>query len=158
MGRSVSTPSGAEVVVYSTFECEDADDAQWLWDDEVYNWKYEVKAAFPSLDFCDEWVGWGRSEDHAVLENKIAYIGVSEYCGLVALWVLPKEDVNGNLALGINWANKIKEKFEACCDGWFGTSLVQIGRFSNGEAIFNAKQGANKGDMGLGYSSKEGWI
>ena len=101
-------------------------------------------------------------EDRAVAENKYAYFGVSEYCGLVAVWCAAKEasyyDNAGFEGLRDRWISQIGDKFRKTARGSFGQALVKTGSFSNGEAFFQAAAGANKGEMGLGYSSKEGWI
>ena len=112
--------------------------------------------AFPSTSPCDEWVG---REDHAVAENSFAYFGVSEYCGLVSMWVTPKDDDDAiNTGLRDKWIESIGPKFAKVARNSFGQSLVQVGRFSNGEAFFQPVNGMQQGGMGLGYSSKEGWL
>ena len=122
MARSVSIPSGALAVEYAD-ACEvDADD-----------WGYLLEAlqdvateCYPSLSACDEWLG---REDRAVLENSHCYITVSEYCGLVALAIVPKE---GNLAE--RWCRQVDL---ALLVEVFGPRLISKGRFSNGEQVFS---------------------
>lgn len=161
MSRSVSTPRSTALVTYTTFEYEGNDDdgffAQHEFDDCVDNLTAELKSAFPSLYEEEKWLG---REDRSFLQNRFAYIGLSEYCGLIAVWVVVKEDEHGNdSALGAAWASKIENKFSDIVNNSFGTTLVRVGTFSNGEAIFRAKNPAEtKGDLGLGFSSKEGWM
>ena len=155
MGRSVSTPSRAEHVEYATFECEDndcaSDDLEWSLDD----FADQICKAFPSASKCDEWPG---REDHAVAENSFAYFGVSEYFGLVSMWVCPKDDDYAtSTGLRDRGIDSIGAKFTKVCRNSFGQSLYCVGRFSNGEAIFHAANGNNQGS-GLGFSSKEGWL
>lgn len=156
MGRSVSVASNSVHVEYAAFECEDeydsADDFQWHLDD----FAEAVCKAFPSASACDEWLG---REDHAVAENSFAYFGVSEYCGLVSLWVTPKDDDYAtSTGLRDHWIDSIGAKFTKVARNCFSQPLTCVGRFSNGEAIFNAVNAPNKGELGLGFSSKEGWI
>ena len=159
MGRSVSVPSNAEQVAYATFECEDAEDAQWMFDDCIENLQHEAKSKYPSLTPCDEWLG---REDHAILENGHAYITVSEYCGLVAIAVVPKEhsewytDTARLNNLTRHWCSKVDLAPLAEC---FGTRLISQGFFSNGEQVLRAANPEQtKGDLGLGFTSKEGWL
>lgn len=121
MARSVSVPSGALAVEYADACDVDADD-----------WGYHLEALrdlaaerYPSLSACNEWLG---REDRAVLENAHCYITVSEYCGLVAVAIVPKE---GNLAE--RWCSQVDlaPLVEA-----FGPRLISKGRFSNGEQAF----------------------
>jgi hypothetical protein len=155
MARSVSTPSNAQSVVYCSFECDEDDD--FAFDDSVDNLRYELKAAFPSLADDEEWVG---REDRGLVSNRYARIGISEYCGLVAVWAVPKEDYYGDVSpLGVAWAAKIEAKLTGIAGQCFGTALKKIGTASNGEAFFQAVNPAQtKGDMGLGFTSKEGWL
>ena len=143
MGRSVSTPRGT---VYTSYAVLD-DDFQ-----EV------MRQAFPSMSECDELVG---REDRAVLENTFAYIGVSEYCGLVAMWICEKElDWRDEHMVGLRdrWLSQIQQKFRKAAQGCFGQALIKQGAFSNGKAIFAPMNGQQQGGLGLGYSSKEGWL
>ena len=112
---------------------------------------YALKAKYPSLNKPSRprWVG---NEGRVILENKLVSIVVSEYCGLVALSVVVEY---GYGALAERFADKFDFGDVA---GYFGQELVSGGRFSNGEQIFSAKGAPNKGELGLGYSSKEGWI
>lgn len=135
MGRSVSTPHNATAVAYLNFEPEYPDDCQHDWDDLVEWIKDTAADRWPSLEDCDQWIG---REDHAILENGHAYIGVSEYCGLVAVWLVPKED-NGyshdHSALADRWCSQIASRFREL----FGT-LRSIGTASNGEQFFERVQ------------------
>jgi hypothetical protein len=143
MGRSVSTPSEA---VQTAFASTDIDD-EYDFRDAIDNLKGVAQHRMPSLYSCDEWIG---REDHAILQNDHAYIGVSEYCGLVAVWVVPKDG-----ALAEHWCSQINLRPLAEC---FGQGLRRQGTFSNGEAIFQPLNGKQQGKIGLGFSSKEGWL
>ena len=130
MGRSVSRPSNAEQVLYAHFDCEDEEDGQWFFQDAIDNMQRAMIKRYPSLSKCDEWIGYGRSEDHALLENRHAYIGVSEYCGLVSIWIVPKDD---KPELAAHWCSQVKLEDAAEC---FGQRLVKEGTMSNGEGVF----------------------
>jgi hypothetical protein len=122
MGRSVSYPIDAIVVAYNVFEGEDALDFEWQVIEDLRNHAQEL---WPSLRECDHWLD---REDHAVLENALAYVGVSEYDGVVAYWVVPKEAAQ---PLAERWCEQIAPRFEKA----FGR-LRPVGRFSNGERLF----------------------
>ena len=148
MARSVYIPSRAAEVAYA--------DASWMedsfeFDDAIECAREALKAKYPSLEqpARDRWIG---NEGRVILENKLVSIVVSEYCGLVAISAVVEY---GYGALAERFANKIDLSPAANA---FGDELIYRARFSNGEAIFDRKAGANKGEMGLGYSSKEGWI
>ncbi len=147
MARSVSTPSEASDVAYATFECED-EFAPYEFDDSIENLRAAAIKKYPSLCKADRWIG---RENHVVLENRYCSITVSEYCGLVAVAIVP----SAGYSLSESWCNKVNLQPYA---EFFGTPLRSMGRFSNGEQIFNAIGSPNKGAMGLGFTSKEGWL
>lgn len=104
-----------------------------FWEDFVSELRTTLRGAFPSLVEEDEWLG---REDHALLANQLVYIGVSEYCGLVSLWCAPVEDS----PLAERWARSIEAKVQALWDDMATVrSLNLMGRFSNGEALFQAR-------------------
>jgi len=114
----------------------------------------EIRRAFPSVTKDDKWLD---REDHAFASNSFAYFGVSEYCGLVSVWMTPKEDYE-QPGLQERWINQNGAKFKESVSGCFGTNLVKTATFSNGEAMFSAVGEKNKGELGLGRSSKCGWL
>ena len=153
MGRSVSTPSNCNEIAYrdvtwmgyefdeETQEYDysdcDQDMAQWQWGDFVDMIREDAKAQWTSFDDCDKWLG---REDRVLLENTFAYIGVSEYCGLAAIWLKSKHDeLDGSwyadeqriANMADAWCNKICAKFNEM----FGEYKL-VGRFSNGEAVY----------------------
>ena len=88
MGRSVSYPSGA-IVAFTVLEVESDDD----WEFE-YEWLREdlrerAVRAFPSLIPHD---GWRGREDRILMRNAYADFGVSVYGGLVAVWIVERDD------------------------------------------------------------------
>ena len=128
MGRSVSYATGSTSVCYRTFKPETPEDSQFEWE-YFEDWLRETAAAaWPSLEPCDNtWLG---REDHAILENAHAYIGVSEYCGLVSIWLAPKDN-SEHPELSEHWCNQISAKFEKL----FG-EYRKIATASNGESFY----------------------
>jgi hypothetical protein len=132
MSRSVSVPYNAVAVAYQnvlTFE-DDEDSGNFAWEDFIADSKAIAKNNFPSFYDCDKWLG---NEDHAILENRFAYFGVSEYCGLASIWIILK-DMDDFPQLAENWADSIQSKFDTI----FG-NLRKVGTFSNGEAVYEKK-------------------
>lgn len=135
MGRSVSRPSESFAVAYEYIDYNE-DDTDFQWDDYKEGVINRARKIAPSFSECDTWPG---REDHAILENSFCYLGISEYCGLVAVWLLPKElegdrDLSG---LQSQWLGQMEGKFHKV----FGT-LNKVGIFSNGEAVFSRKETA----------------
>ena len=62
------------------------------------------------------------------------------------------EDKNGH-----RWIDQIGPGFDRLLSQ-YGNALRRVGAFSNGEAFFQPVGGQQKGALGLGFSSKEGWI
>lgn len=92
MGRSVSIPHNA--VASFTYWLDDEDDE----DDDDFSDTFEnivqsvidnVIARWPS--FTEEKV-WIDREDYVVASNTFVKIGVSEYCGLVSVWLISKQE------------------------------------------------------------------
>lgn len=129
MGRSVSYPRNA-IVAFTHLEADEegsiADDFEWLGEDL----QQQSQAAWPSLDTCDRWIG---REDRALLVNRHAYVGISEYCGLVAYWIVARDDAE-QPALAERWVASVADRFLKT----FGT-LHKIGTASNGESFFERK-------------------
>jgi hypothetical protein len=142
MGRSVSTPRNAVLVAFDDWfdgEYEDEDTGEtkyreaehWDWEEYLYCLTERVKELWPSFEPCDNWLD---REDRAIMENSLAYFGVSEYCGLAAIWMVPKDhDEVFNLAEP--WLTRASKKFHAN----FG-SLYKLGTMSNGEGVYQRKQ------------------
>ena len=137
MGRSVSYPSNTAAVCFrdvSSFgymiddegnttdeydQCQGQDDWEWF----VDSIKEDAMNKWASMSECNKWVD---REDRAILENNFAYIGVSEYCGLASVWLLPKDE-----ALAANWCKRIAKNFEKM----FG-EYVKVASMSNGEGVY----------------------
>ena len=166
MGRSVSYPTGATAVAYKNvsghglssychdcdvegtdaWECPECEQQLRVYDDllDVMDWsefigetRCTAKEKWPSLDDCDKWIG---REDHAILENRHCYIGVSEYCGLAAVWLLSKSEEYRNTGyssdesaanLADSWCARIADRFDKVF-----SEYRSIGTASNGEQFF----------------------
>jgi len=142
MSRSVSRPNNTLILCYQHHDWDSE-----YWDDFIEDMRIDLQEMFPKLEPCDKWLG---REDHAIMENGGAYVGVSEYCGLVAIWVVPKTDRNTGEenALAYGWASSIHKRFTE----FFG-ELAHMGTFSNGEAVFQRING--KGHItSNGYDSE----
>lgn len=129
MGRSVSVARGSLVVMYAHVDFSEDDDYSWLWEDIKGNLTYELRGKYSTLHLCDKWLG---REDHAILENKHAYIGISEYCGIVSIWVTPKNES----ATSRNWCLSTEKNLGKIVSEVFSVRLKKVGTFSNGEAVF----------------------
>lgn len=133
MGRSVSVPSGAVAVAYTRFTTEyDSDDwdgvkSDWSWFCSDYI--YRLEKYYPSLCPDDTWLS---REDNVLMSNQYARFGVSEYCGLVAFWIVPQDDMPPeDKGRAQAWLDKVVTKFGER----FGT-LRKLVTASNGESFF----------------------
>ncbi len=134
MGRSVSTPSGCTAICYQdASDVEDEIDFQMF----VESLQERAKEKWQSFEEADRWLG---REDHVILENELAMIGVSEYCGLVAIWLKSKhEDLDGSYYAEEASRAPLAEKWAELISGNFDKMFSQynkIGTFSNGESVF----------------------
>lgn len=105
----------------------DSDD----YDELIEDFQQHLKFLYPSVEPADDWIG---NEDHVLAENRLARFGMSEYCGLVAYWIVPKEPHSGNWNLdhlADRWIASIEDKFVAA----FG-ELTKVGSMSNGEGVY----------------------
>lgn len=135
MGRSVSYPPGA-IVAFRTLELEHEDDWEWEYECLVEEVIETARITFPSLEPCD---GWRGREDRVLLRNAFADCGICTYCGLVAVWLAERDDsrywdadaYHPRSGRAQRWLLQVACRFEAT----FG-EFRMIGRFSNGEAIF----------------------
>lgn len=138
MSRSVSYPSGANVA-FTVLEVECDED----WEFE-YEWLREdlserAAAAFPSLVPHD---GWRGREDRILMRNAYADFGVSTYGGLVAIWIVERDDGSywdaewrtARSPRARCWLRQIARRF----DRLFG-DFDCLGRMSNGEAIYRKR-------------------
>jgi hypothetical protein len=150
MGRSVSTPSNALHVVHAQTHSEfdedgnfDADLTQINYDSDMENLTRELQAEFPGYTKCERWSG---REDFAFLKNGRFLIGRSEYCGCLAVWIVP-EPTNDDHDDDIEREDAVKLR-HSLEDADMGTRLAKAvsaalgdvyakrGCMSNGEGVF----------------------
>ena len=125
MGRGVSVPHYATVVAYIDISDIEED---YQFQDLKENIIFNLKDKMPSLQEADEWID---REDKAILENDLAYIGISSYGDIMSLWVIPKDEY---LALAHLWIYRIAKHVTKLGD------LVKQGTMSNGVSIFERRQ------------------
>lgn len=102
----------------------------------------QVRAAFPSFDPVD---CWRDREDRVLMRNTFADIGISTYCGIAAVWMAERCDRTYSCAsewgqtsaLAQGWLGRAAPRFDALF-----ARLDQVGRFSNGEAIYQLRAAA----------------
>lgn len=127
MGRSVSFATDAAFVLYADgSHFEDSHE----FNDFVDNLRAALSRAFPSVTRCNKWLD---REDRAIAENALGYFGVSEYCGLVSFWYVPKEDATRPLAR--RWAETAEAASREALAGLLPV-LQRLGTFSNGEGVY----------------------
>ena len=148
MGRSVSMPGDAIDHCFFTFKGN-----EWDWNDLKEDIQETLKSNYPSLCNCSEWLD---REDYAILENDLVHIGISEYCGLVCLWIVAKED-DYEETWRSNFSQMFVDNVWPYVERTWG-ELKSLGHASNGEQFFESKNSKQNGPMGLGFTSKEGWL
>ena len=129
MARSVSVPSDAQRVLYVNLaDFEDHHDLE----DALADFIHTLCKRYPSLQPARYWHG---REDLVLAENDHARLGVSEYCGLGAVWVAPKRANRSDCT----WVGSMKRDFmlDTVCRH-LGTPLRRVATASNGEAFFEA--------------------
>jgi hypothetical protein len=132
MARSVSHASGSVHIEYSHVEpSDDYDNFDWL----IEDFQDVLHDQFPSVYPCKKWVG---REDQAIAANKFAYFGISTYDSLVSIWVTPKEVDPTQEGIRDRWIESIGGSFTKVARSSFGTPIIKVGSFSNGEAVFRA--------------------
>lgn len=135
MGRSVSMPRDCLAVTFNDVEYtyiddetgEEVDASEFAYDDLIKDFTQYAPTLWPSLYEADKWIG---REDHALLANGLVRMGMSEYCGLVAYWIIAREDID-HPELAARWVRQIEATFEKT----FGR-YKKIGHMSNGEGVY----------------------
>ena len=130
MGRTVAVPRGVMCVGFHYSEAmgvtEEEANEEYMWFLESVE-EYLIER-FPSFERTDKWIG---RECRVILENDFFQVGVSEYCGVYAIWAIEKEEHrNISVNFGLSLKNSIREM----------STFRQIGTFSNGNAIYERKQ------------------
>jgi hypothetical protein len=135
MGRSISFPPDAQVC-FTVLADEDGDDFEWELECFVDQVIDAACAAFPSLYRCDSWRG---REDHVLLRNAFADLGVSTLGDMVAIWIVERADSAYHDAdyrhcrsgRAQQWLRVIAPRFNEM----FG-DYERLGTMSNGESVY----------------------
>ena len=118
---------------------EDEDDWEfefdWLRGDLVER----AMRLFPSLEPHD---GWRGREDRILARNAFADFGISIYCGLVAIWIVERDDGSywdadsrtARCPRARRWLAQIAPRFDA----EFG-DYDCLGHMSNGEGVYRRR-------------------
>lgn len=140
MGRSISTPSGA-LVCFTVLEPETDEDDGFAWEFEWFVERVidDANTAFPSLWRCDTWRG---REDHVLLRNAYADLGISTLGSMVAIWVVERNDgayhdsdaERRRAGRAQHWLAQIAPRFDAL----FG-DYDRLGIMSNGESVYRKR-------------------
>lgn len=114
--------------------------AEMNWECFQDNLEESLKKFYPSFEFNAKGFEWEDREVKIVARNKLAIIGLSEYCGLISLSIRPvdaewysKRRFN---ALGERFASQVNlDKVLGYANG--DESLLQkVGSMSNGEGVY----------------------
>lgn len=132
MSRSVATHSRAVQTFYLHME---DDESEWDW--FIEDLRNVIKERYPSFDDYD---GYNGRETREILSNGHAVVGVSEYCGLVAVCLATREretyysDEARMKNLDESWCYRVK--FREYLATRYSNGLTRLGSASNGEAFF----------------------
>jgi hypothetical protein len=105
----------------------------WDFSEFIEDLRSLVSDRYPSLTSCDKWPG---REDHAILENLHALFGVSEYCGLISVWIAPCPQ-SSRPELAEAWISQISDNLRDLLILAFpNKACYRHGTFSNGESVY----------------------
>ena len=157
MGRSVETVSDATVTAYNTFEPEpfeclecdgeecptcDGEGTIPNLDEDGYEWRSYLECVsemvcemFPSMHVDERFLPYPHRETIIVASNAHSAVAVSEYCGVVAISLIPDYDRAGfwrtEDPLGEHWRTQVSGKFLSTF-GEYG----DLGTFSDGTSAY----------------------
>ena len=118
------------------FDHEDIHDLAGRMDDILDNIRGVIREHYPSFRLVSRWEG---RELRVILENDLAFVTVSDYCGMIAVCLVPSAqghsyaDSTENFAeswcrrISNNWCERLNKAFNG---------LRKLGTFSNGECVF----------------------
>jgi hypothetical protein len=142
MGRTVSCPRNAIAKTYTHVEVGDDGD-YFEWDEFEDSLRYAIEAVF-NLGKQHR-INVYRDEDKGLYHAYGHVIGMSEYCGLLCLWIVQsdrhepdEEDATERLARGLLICNS-DALLEKVVTEMGLTNLFKVGTFSNGEAVFEKR-------------------
>jgi len=148
MGRSVDYLNNADLVLYFNGDflsgldedgeyCQDM--AELNWEDFYSELKHNIKAKLKSYNECEK---WDSNEVSIFLENELAEIGLSEYCGLCSLSVRAKDDEFYNSyekvkeGIAKHHVKQIEKSLVKCLENVGVEVLNRLGTMSNGIGVF----------------------
>lgn len=142
MSRSVDYLRNANYVIYFVDEALNNSEDELEWEDFKRNLICEINSKLKSFRDCDRYDG---RETLIFLENELAEIGISEYCGLYSLSIRNKEDEfytcnSYKSGLSNNYVYQIQKALEQALINCGVTLLDRLGTFSNGEAVYRKKR------------------
>lgn len=131
MSRSVMThPDAVATAFIDGSHIEDSDEFDWF----VEDLQHSITSRWKSMDAEDRWVG---RELRVIAENRMAYVTVSEYCGLVAVCLVSKSEdyLNTGYADDASMANLADQWTASVAPGFLKAygELRSLGFASNGE-------------------------
>lgn len=130
MGRSVDYLSYAQHVAY--FELPGHVQDTWDWEELIEDIQQLIQQRMPSMVPEDKL--WDGRETRVLATNRIARIGISEYCGLCSLSVGVRPDVD-LVELGEHWSDQVSHHIDAIAEA-VGQRLVRQGIMSNGVGVY----------------------
>jgi len=148
MGRGVETIRGAEVI-YLHFDAVD----EYDWDifrDEILD---QAQDCFRSLERLpiSRWIGYPYRETVVLAENGLAKLTLSEYCGCVAVSLVPLSldpktvSHSSSYPLQAQWCAVARDTLEARLYQAGFQVLGKLGTMSNGVGVFQIKGGNHEG-------------
>lgn len=90
--------------------------------------------AYKSLETSVDGLGWYDNEGLILAENELCQVVLYEYCGLVSLCLVPKDDdgyVPNTQGLAEAWCGRVAKGFEQRF-----SEFNKVGTFSNGESVY----------------------
>jgi hypothetical protein len=139
MSRSVNVPSGSAGVIYFPFGDVPEEN---MFQDLVCNLRCIICAADSRFYIAEGYMG---REGKIIAKSNIAFMVLSEYCGLCSLAIVPNDEADEEVwePLKKNWEDFSNEWSSTFIDklrdillknGW--DIYKKIGTFSNGEGVF----------------------
>jgi hypothetical protein len=130
MSRTVATARNSTSIVYLPVSFDETEQVYSIcdWQELIEDVRDCIQEKYSSFHECDR---WDSNEVHVILENRFAYVTISEYCGLVSVCLVPKD----NEPLAESWCYNINQRWSLRLNKRFG-GLRKIGTASNGEAFF----------------------
>ena len=134
MGRSVMTHSNAVATVYT-----DTEEHETCWEFEEYFLTPIINALinrYPSMRDERDANIWRGRELRVVAQNSHADVIVSEYCGTVAIQLVPTEQETDAANLSDWWCGQAYKGFRETVKEKCGRTMHKVGHMSNGVGVY----------------------